>query len=65
MKITRLFNGHKIELFIEKIKDYPRHSLYQVYKLVNDVKVPVYQESFTNFELYEIAKNGYKIYGEW
>lgn len=65
MKITRLINGHRVELEIEKIKDYPRFGLYQVYKLVNGVRVPVHQESFTEFELNEIKRNGYKIRGEW
>lgn len=65
MKITRLINGHRVELILEKIEEYERYSLYQVYKLVNGVKVPIRQECYTDFQINEIINDGYKLRGEW
>lgn len=65
MKIYRLIYGHEVTLEIEKIRDYPKFGLYQVYRLENGVRIPVYQKSFTNFELKEIRENGYRIRGDW
>ena len=44
-------NGHKIELRLDRIKKYSRYSLYQVSKVVNGEKVPVYQECFSDFDV--------------
>lgn len=56
MKITKNVWGHTVELEFIKIKDYPKHSLYQVSK--NGAKL--YQESFTNDQLKRIVLNGYQ-----
>lgn len=61
MRVTRELQGHVIELELDEVKEYPRHTLYQVSKIVNGVKVPVRQESFTKFQMAEIVKNGYKM----
>lgn len=58
-KITKMISGHRIELILEKIKEYPRFSMYQVYKMINGVKTPLRQETYTDFEIRELAKNGY------
>ena len=44
-------NGHRIELRLDKIKDYENYSLYQVSKVVNGEKIPVYQECFKDFDI--------------
>ena len=64
MRVTREIQGHTIELELDVVKEFPRHTLYQVSKIVNGVKVPVRQESFTRFQLAEIVKNGYKLPGD-
>ena len=64
MRVTRELQGHVIELELDEIKEYPRHTLYQVSKIVNGVKVPIRQESFTKFQMAEIVKNGYRLPGD-
>jgi len=58
MKIIKIVQGHEIELEIDKIKDYPRYGLYQVYKSVNGKRMPLYKECYTNLEIQEIISKG-------
>lgn len=62
IKINKIVNGHMIELVLEKIKDYARFGVYQVSRLVDGTKIPLYQESFSDFELSRILKEGYKYH---
>ena len=61
MKIIKTVHGHEIELELDKIKSYKRFTLYQVSRLVDDIKVPLYQECFTNLELRKIVVSGCEI----
>ena len=61
MKIRKTVQGQVVELELVKIKDYPRYGLYQVYKLENGKRIPLYQECYTHLQLKEIAKKGYCI----
>lgn len=61
MKIKKRVQGHDIELELVKIKDYPRYSLYQVCKLVNGKRIPLYQECYTQLQIKEIIRRGYWI----
>lgn len=61
MKVTRLNNGHRIELVMDKIKDYARYSLYQISRIIDGVKMPLYQECFSPIEIREIKNNGHKL----
>lgn len=57
MKIKKKVQGQNIELELVKIKDYKNYNLYQVYKLVNGIRIPVYQECYTNLQIQEIINN--------
>lgn len=57
MKIKKKVQGQDVELELVKIKDYPRYSLYQVYKLVNGKRIAMYQECYTKLQIEEIIKN--------
>jgi hypothetical protein len=57
MKIIKKLHGDIINLEVEKIKDYGAYSLYQVYKVVNGKRIPIYTETYTDRELEEIHKN--------
>ena len=57
LKIKKKVQGQDIDLEIVKIKDYPRYSLYQVYKLVNGKRIPMYTECYTELQIQEIIKN--------
>ena len=46
----------KPRLKIEKIKSYPRFTLYQVYKIENNKKIPVYKTCYTDLQLKEIKR---------
>lgn len=61
IKITKYIGGRPIELVMDKIKDYTRYSLYQIYKVVNDVKIPVYKECFSIFDIIRLKRNNYVI----
>lgn len=61
MKITKQVWGHTVELELVKIKDYPRHSLYQVFEVKNGKRIPVYKECYTPAQLRELVKSGYTI----
>ncbi len=57
MKIKKKVQGQDIELELVKIKDYSRYGLYQIYKLVNGKRIPLYQECYTKLQIEEIIKN--------
>ena len=61
MKITKYMEGQYIELVMDKIKDYARYSLYQVSKVVDGVKTPLYKECYSNHQMHELARNKYRI----
>ena len=61
MKITKNINGYDVELILDKIKDYDRFSIYQVSRLVNGVKTPLYKECYSDFDICEIVNNDYKL----
>lgn len=61
IKITKYIGGRPIELVMDKIKDYTRYSLYQIYKVVNSVKIPVYKECFSIFDIIQLKRNNYII----
>ena len=65
MKITKYMEGHYVELIIEKIRDYARYGLYQVYSVVDGVKKPLYKECFSDHQICEIINNRYSIRMEW
>ena len=62
MRITKEVWGHTVELEFIKVKDFNRHTLFQVYKVENDKLVPTYQESFTDDQIKRIVSNGYKYF---
>lgn len=70
MTIYKEINGHVIELFIEKIGEYTKensnveYGIYQVYKVVNGNKVPLYKECFTDFDIHKIENDGCRINGD-
>ena len=64
MKIRKTVQGHVIELELVKIKDYPRYGLYQIYKLQNGKRIPVYQECYTKLQLRELAEKNFCISDE-
>ena len=57
MKIKKRLHGDVIDIEVEKIKDYGKYSLYQVYKIENGKRIPLYKETYTDDELEEIHKN--------
>lgn len=60
MKLIKTVEGHDIELWIDKIEDHPRCDLYQVSKVVDGVKVPLYKESFSDYDIAKLVENGYR-----
>lgn len=61
MKIKKKVQGKYVDLELVKIKDYPRYSLYQVYKLVNGKRIAMYQECYTDLQIREIKSKGNRI----
>jgi hypothetical protein len=61
MRIKKKVQGKWIDLELEIIKKYPRYTRYQVYKLVGNERIPAYTECYSNWQLVELAKNGYVI----
>ena len=61
MKIIKKVQGQYVELELEKTKDYPNFSEYQVYKYKNGERIPLYKQCYTDFEIKELRRNGYKI----
>lgn len=66
MKISKQVNGHYVELIIDKIKDYVdervKYATYQVSRMVNGKKEPLYTECFSDFDIKRIIKDGCRIY---
>lgn len=60
MKLIKTVEGHDIELCIDKIEDHPRCDLYQVYRVVDGVKVPLYKECFSDYDINKLIENGYR-----
>lgn len=58
MKLIKTVEGHDIELEIDKIEDHPRCDLYQVYRVVDGVKVPLYKECFSDYDINKLIENG-------
>ena len=61
MRIKKYVQGKWIDLELIKIKKYPRYTLYQVYKLVGNERIPVYRECYSNWQLVQLAKNRYIV----
>ena len=65
MTIIKKHNGHTIELIIDKIKeytkDYSKYAIYQVSKMINGKKVPLYKECFTDVDIQRIENNSYEL----
>lgn len=57
MKIKKKVQGQDIDLELVKIKDYSRYSLYQVYKLVNGKRIPIYTQCYSKLQIQEIIRN--------
>ena len=55
--IERTVYGDRAKLLIKKIKDYKNYSLYQVYKLEDNNKIPLYKETYTSQQLSDLIKN--------
>lgn len=55
--IKKKILGDDIEIELEKIKDYPKFSLYQIYKIINDKRIALYKESFTYQQMKNILLN--------
>lgn len=58
MEVKKRIIGRTITLEFIKIKDYPRYSLYQVYKHKNGSYIPLYQTCLDKIQLREIKRNG-------
>lgn len=57
MKIRKIVQGQIVNLELVKIKDYSRYTLYQVYKLVNGNRIPIYKTTYTKLQI----KNNFGI----
>ncbi len=55
MKIIKKVQGHDIELDLIKVKDYPRYTLFNVYK----EDVLLYKTCFTSLQIQELVLKGY------
>lgn len=56
IKIKKSVHGWIIDLELEKIKKYSGYTMYQVYRIIDGKRKPVYKESFTDVELNELIK---------
>ena len=45
----------KIELL--KVKNYTNYDLYQVFKIENNIRIPLYKECYSNIQMREIVRN--------
>lgn len=61
MIIKKKVQGYTVELELVKIKDYGKYVLYQVYKIVNKKRIPLYKECYTKLQIQEIIKQKYWI----
>lgn len=56
MKIIKKVQGIRVDIELDKIKDYGSYALYQVYKIINEERIPLYKETYKNNELENIGK---------
>ena len=61
MKVLKSIHGASVQLELKKIKEYKYFDLYQVYKIINNKQVLIYQESFTYQQINEIINKKYII----
>lgn len=61
MNFYKIMLGKKIEFELEQIEEYKRFSLYQVYKLENGNRIPLYKECYSKSQLNHIANKGYIV----
>lgn len=61
MKIKKSIQGNIVTLELEKVCDYPRFTLYQIYKLEKDKRIPLYKECLTPFDIMRIIRRGYWV----
>ena len=54
MKIHKIVNGINIITEYEKIKDYGKYILYQVYLIQDNKRIPIYKECYNNMQLKEL-----------
>ena len=59
MKFKKRVNWVMVDVEIEKIKNYGKFSLYQVYKLVGGDRIPLYKRTFTSEQLQDIIDKHY------
>ena len=59
MKFKKRVNWVMVDMEIEKIKNYGKFSLYQVYKLVGGNRTPLYKRTFTEEQLQDIIDKNY------
>lgn len=57
MNIKKRIQGMTVEIEFEKIKEYDKYDLYQVYRIKNGIRIPLYKECFTDMDLDLIHKN--------
>lgn len=61
MKIKKKVQGKTINLEFIKIKEYPKYSLYQVYKIIDKKRILLYKECYTDPQIREIIDKGYWV----
>lgn len=59
MKFKKRVNWVMVDVEIEKIKNYGKFNLYQVYKLVGGDRIPLYKRTFTSEQLQDIIDKHY------
>lgn len=59
MKFKKRVNWVMVDVEIEKIKNYGKFGLYQVYKLVGGDRIPLYKRTFTSEQLQDIIDKHY------
>lgn len=61
MRIKKKVSGKWVDILMEKIKRYPRYTLYQCVNVTYGRYIPLYKETFTREQLKEIVKNKYVV----
>ena len=66
MRVKKCVSGSfdSVELELEKIQDYGRYCLYQVYKVDGDKLTPLYKTAYTDEQIKDIILKGYRIVEE-
>lgn len=54
MKIDKKVRGREIKLELELIKHYPTYDLYQIYRIDDNNRTPLYRETFTESQLQDV-----------